>query len=97
VGAATTTDHGLFQLLLLSAVIRLLLSDLSPPVLLVMYVGGSLALQPNEAAEARTILAEDAHPNIRVWQMVEEAEGFEADLQHFRQNVMQFEAATDGG
>eukprot|EP00775_Hariotina_reticulata_P013570 gene13570-13696_t len=59
------------------------------------HAGGALALQPNEAAEARTILAEDAHPNIRVWQMTEEAEGFQADLQHFRENVMQFEAATD--
>eukprot|EP00879_Flechtneria_rotunda_P032209 GHRR01035376.1.p1 GENE.GHRR01035376.1~~GHRR01035376.1.p1 ORF type:complete len:305 (-),score=98.15 GHRR01035376.1:980-1894(-) len=55
----------------------------------------ALTLRPSDPAAAHGLLADDATPNLRVWQMWEEATGFEGELGRFRGNLEQFEVATD--
>eukprot|EP00878_Enallax_costatus_P007247 GHUV01007593.1.p1 GENE.GHUV01007593.1~~GHUV01007593.1.p1 ORF type:complete len:742 (+),score=153.34 GHUV01007593.1:233-2458(+) len=57
--------------------------------------GRNLALRPDEPAAVHELMAEDATPNLRVWQMYEEAEEFEDSLMSFKELLVGFEAATD--
>ncbi|KAF6254011.1 hypothetical protein COO60DRAFT_1462911 [Scenedesmus sp. NREL 46B-D3] len=56
----------------------------------------SLGLGPNESHAARELMGPDASPNLRVWQMFDEAATFDHRLEGARDLLEDFEHATDG-
>ncbi|KAF6257687.1 hypothetical protein COO60DRAFT_1201079 [Scenedesmus sp. NREL 46B-D3] len=55
----------------------------------------SLGLGPNESHAARELMGPDASPNLRVWQMFDEAATFDHRLEGARDLLEDFEHATD--
>jgi hypothetical protein len=56
----------------------------------------ALSLAPNESHAAHELMAPDASPNLRVWQMFDEAAVFDHKLEGARHLLTEFESATDG-
>lgn len=55
-----------------------------------------MALRPKDSAAAHELMSPDASPNLRVWQMFEEAASFDGRLGTTRDLLGDFQAATDG-
>lgn len=56
----------------------------------------ALSLTPGDSHAAHELMAPDASPNLRVWQMFDEAAVFDHKLEGARELLTEFESATDG-
>ncbi|WIA19992.1 hypothetical protein OEZ85_005865 [Tetradesmus obliquus] len=55
----------------------------------------ALSLTPGDSHAAHELMAPDASPNLRVWQMFDEAAVFDHKLEGARELLTEFESATD--